>query len=200
LVRNEEDRREEILAATVRCVSRDGIDGATIRRIADEAGVSSSLVLYYFNNRDDLLSEAWNSALRHFRTRATEMVGDSKGVNWMEALYRVLFVERDDASAPWSFWLHYWAKAALTPNLRQHHSDRFAQLRGLAANHAQASIEQGQFRSDFDPLLVGDLFYTLIYGLAVEVTLDPESVPPERAMAIARFMLSLLDIKEKGSD
>ena len=50
--------RERILAAAVRQIAEEGIDGVRIARIAMAAGVSTSLVHYHFDSRDALLAEA----------------------------------------------------------------------------------------------------------------------------------------------
>ena len=50
--------RERILAAAVRQIAREGIDGVRIARIAMEARVSSALIHYHFETRDALLAEA----------------------------------------------------------------------------------------------------------------------------------------------
>lgn len=48
-------RRRELLDATLRVIARDGPAGVTQRRVADEAGVPPSAVLYHFASVDDLL-------------------------------------------------------------------------------------------------------------------------------------------------
>jgi hypothetical protein len=47
-----------------------------------------------------------------------------------------------------------------------------------------------------DPELLGDLLHTLIYGLAVKVTLDGEVISPERAFQIALLALRLGRVKD----
>ena len=64
-----EDRREEIIQALIASVTEEGSDGATIKKVAERAGVSTSLVFYYFKNKEDLLAQAWASALNHFGER-----------------------------------------------------------------------------------------------------------------------------------
>ena len=49
-------RREEILNAFERCVARYGVDGATLERTADEAGLQRSLIRHNVGNREDLLN------------------------------------------------------------------------------------------------------------------------------------------------
>jgi AcrR family transcriptional regulator len=57
--------RERILAAAVRQIAREGIDGVRIARIAMAAGVSTSLVHYHFESRDALLAEALDYSYAH---------------------------------------------------------------------------------------------------------------------------------------
>ncbi|QMU61529.1 MAG: TetR/AcrR family transcriptional regulator [Gammaproteobacteria bacterium] len=48
-------RSEEILDAYERCVSRYGVEGATLEKIAEEAQLQRSLLRHNVGNRDDLL-------------------------------------------------------------------------------------------------------------------------------------------------
>jgi BetI-type transcriptional repressor, C-terminal len=107
-------------------------------------------------------------------------------------MYRVCFLDGDPEAPPWSFWLELWGKAARTPKLRQYHSQHYSSLHDNQTRHARAGIEAGQIKPDLDPELVAELYHTLIYGLAVKVTLDNEAVSPERAFEIGNFALSLV--------
>ncbi len=49
------ERTEEILDAFERCVARFGVEGSTLEKIAEEAGLRRSLLRHYIGNRDDLL-------------------------------------------------------------------------------------------------------------------------------------------------
>lgn len=51
-----EERTEEILRAFQRCVARFGLEGSTLERIAEEAGLKRSLVRHFVGNRDDLVA------------------------------------------------------------------------------------------------------------------------------------------------
>lgn len=57
-----ERRREEIIAATLRVVERDGVAGVTHRAVAREADVPASSAVYYFKTMDDLLVAALTAA------------------------------------------------------------------------------------------------------------------------------------------
>ncbi|AEE44744.1 TetR/AcrR family transcriptional regulator [Cellulomonas fimi] len=49
------ERREQLIEAALAVASRDGIDAATVRAIAAEAGVSLGVVHYCFQDKDELL-------------------------------------------------------------------------------------------------------------------------------------------------
>ena len=52
---SEQDRRKQIMDAALRVFARHGFHGATIKRIAEEAGLKSpALIYWYFKNKDDL--------------------------------------------------------------------------------------------------------------------------------------------------
>ncbi|WP_034611070.1 TetR/AcrR family transcriptional regulator [Cellulomonas sp. URHD0024] len=49
------ERREQLIEAALTVASRDGIDAATVRAVAAEAGVSLGVVHYCFQDKDELL-------------------------------------------------------------------------------------------------------------------------------------------------
>lgn len=49
------ERREQLIEAALVVASRDGIDAATVRAVAAEAGVSLGVVHYCFQDKDELL-------------------------------------------------------------------------------------------------------------------------------------------------
>src|SRR5216683_642888 len=59
-----EFRVSELLEATRRVIGRHGFQGATIDRVAEEAGVAKGTVYLYFTNKDDLLHAAVVEGIR----------------------------------------------------------------------------------------------------------------------------------------
>jgi TetR/AcrR family transcriptional regulator, transcriptional repressor of bet genes len=51
----EQERRSQILEAAYRVACRDRLEAVTGRRVAEEAGLSSGLVFFHFQNKDELL-------------------------------------------------------------------------------------------------------------------------------------------------
>ncbi|GLZ52610.1 TetR/AcrR family transcriptional regulator [Actinomycetospora sp. NBRC 106378] len=64
---SEDQRRTQILEATVATVATLGYDQASLARIAERAGVSKGLVSHYFGTREDLMAETATATVRTVR-------------------------------------------------------------------------------------------------------------------------------------
>jgi AcrR family transcriptional regulator len=191
-------RRDAILSATVDEVVKFGFDGTSIQRIAQAAGVSTGLVMYHFKSKEELVTAAWVAAVKHFSERVTGASEGLTGLRRMENSYRILFVDRDEETSPWDLWLELWAKAARSPQLRELHAQQLAHVRKHYTDNLIADLDD--MRPGLDPELAGDLLHTLVYGLAVKVTLDSELIPPERALQIGKLAIELLRKPPSGDD
>lgn len=66
--------RARVLLATIECLERYGIPGATVRRITEAAGVNIAAINYHFGSKDALLEAALSQTLRQaFPENMTEL-------------------------------------------------------------------------------------------------------------------------------
>ncbi len=49
------ERREQILDAFERCITKSGLEATTLEQVAEEADVARSIIRHYIGNRDDLV-------------------------------------------------------------------------------------------------------------------------------------------------
>lgn len=70
-------RRLEILLAAERIFVAEGYEGATIRKIADEVGVSSTALYMHFKDKSCILHEICERAMQQLLDRNTEIAGRS---------------------------------------------------------------------------------------------------------------------------
>jgi AcrR family transcriptional regulator len=73
----EDERRAQILRATIAVVARSGYDSASASRIAEEAGVSKGLIWHYFSDKTDLMKQAASAAMTAVRDDKTSEVRSS---------------------------------------------------------------------------------------------------------------------------
>ena len=91
-------RVAQILDAYENCVARYGVAGATLERIAAEAGLARPLIRHNVGNRDDLLEALTNRFLEKSEQSMQEMMDYMPGENRGEYLVACLFDEEFEDS------------------------------------------------------------------------------------------------------
>jgi AcrR family transcriptional regulator len=177
-----EAARERILAAAVRLIAQEGIDGVRIARIAMDAGVSSSLVHYHFASREALLAEA----LDYSYARAGDArisAGDPPGRTHAERLAAMIDqclptteALRDD----WVLWVELWLRSVRHPELKLFAEELYARMHAWFAAEIAAGVAEGEF-DRCDPDEVADRVLALLDGFGVRTLIGDSQVPLERA-------------------
>lgn len=186
------NRRDTILRAAAECIAAEGLDGTSLKRIAEKADVSASLILYHFKNKKALALEAWAFTLKSLRERQAELGVRGPSLRRLEALYEAFWLGAEGAMPPPSFWLEYWAQASRDEELRRRHLGRFEENHLLRLDDIHAEQEAGRFRSDIDADLIADVLIALVWGFEIQISLDRESMPPERAYRAVKEILRIL--------
>src|SRR5579875_3801380 len=115
-------RRAQMLAATLDVIVERGFPETRIADVAERAGVSPALVIYYFKTKDRLLAEA----MRHSEdVWYAEMVRRTDAIPHAAARLREVVAmtclpDGDSRFAEsWAVWLDLWAQALRDPDVRQ---------------------------------------------------------------------------------
>lgn len=67
------DRRGKIVTALYRCMSKQGYAGTTLCDIADEAGMTSSHLLYYYSGKEAILEAFFKAVTKRVEKQMTEL-------------------------------------------------------------------------------------------------------------------------------
>ncbi len=59
----ESERRRELIEATLECISEVGIQATTVRAVAARAGVTNGLIRHHFENKANLIVEAYRRTM-----------------------------------------------------------------------------------------------------------------------------------------
>jgi AcrR family transcriptional regulator len=115
------DTRERILAAAVRRISSEGIDGVRIARIAMDAGVSASLVHYHFDTREALLAQALAWSYEHVgRQRAEiEQDADATHAQRLGAIVDQCLPHTPELREDWVVWMELWLRGRRVHDVRR---------------------------------------------------------------------------------
>ena len=86
-----EERANEILDAFEACVARRGLEGTTLQRIADQAGLARSLIRHHVGNWDQVLAAWVERAIDRYRDQLREFLDALPTTDRAKALAAYLF-------------------------------------------------------------------------------------------------------------
>ncbi len=64
--KDQQARRAQLAQAAYRAVVERGVDGLRLKDIADQAGITSAAVLYYYGSVDELIEEVYSRSMDRF--------------------------------------------------------------------------------------------------------------------------------------
>ena len=179
-----ETRRRQLGEALWRVVLRDGIEAASVRNVAAEAGISKGSLRHVFPSQSELLTFAMQLIIDEVRRRieSIDPSGDVREV--VERRLETLLVLDPETRAIFEVWLAFAARARVDASLRPLRDDTHAQVRGLCRQSVEALWAEGRTRPDLDLGYEAERLHVLVDGLALHASLDPEITTPARQREI----------------
>jgi TetR/AcrR family transcriptional regulator, transcriptional repressor of bet genes len=166
-----DQRRREIIEALWRITVRGGLGAASFRQVAAEAGISVSLVQYYFGTKADLLHAA-NRAIgddmgARIRRRVTKLGVDADPRQLVHAVVNeFLPSDRQSREAMLLFYAFYTAQMT-DPALARSETRRAPDgLIAFVASQIRRAQASGDARDDLDPELEAAILTAALPGLA----------------------------------
>lgn len=172
-------RRMEILEAAVEVIGERGLCETRIADVARRAGASAALVLYYFDSKDGLLTEALTHAEDRFYLETFhELTGLRRATDRLVYLIdRSLPAGGSEVLGDWQLWFELWSRALRDPNVALKREALDRRWRTTIAEIVRDGQRSGEFAHvDADGFALG--MASLIDGLAIQAILrDPEATP-----------------------
>ena len=175
-------RRRQILKAAVQVIAEKGLCDTGIKDVADQAGTSPALVIYYFGKKDILLAEALSFADEQFYDQTADAVAElSSARDRLVELVRCSCSvgEAEEDFDEWVLWLDLWARAPRDPDVARDRAamdQRWRQTIGEIVREGQATGEFAPVDATAFAIRLG----ALIDGLAIQVVLKDPEVTRER--------------------
>src|SRR5580693_10011281 len=164
-----EERREQILQAALEVIVERGYAETRIADVAERAGTSPALVIYYFKTRDQLLTEAIRfSEDSWYETGTKRLESIPTAAGRLTELIAMICLPGTDPEPRsfWLLWLDLWALSPRNPGVaavRQKSDERWRET-------IRSIVLAGQEAGEFAPVDADDftiMLSALLDGLAV---------------------------------
>ncbi|HMD93153.1 MAG TPA: TetR/AcrR family transcriptional regulator [Trebonia sp.] len=182
-----EQRREQMLRAALDVIIERGYADTRIADVAERAGTSPALVIYYFKTRDQLLTEALQySEDAWYATGVTRLATIKTAAGQLTELIAMTCLPDTDPAprGEWLLWLDLWALSPRSPGVaavRRKFDERWRET-------IRTIVLAGQEAGEFTPLDAEEFAVTLsalLDGMAVQIALEDADVTPARAYDLA---------------
>lgn len=197
-------RREEIAAALYRVIVRAGVEGATVRAVAQEAGWSAGALRHYFGTQDELLRYGIESQLDRIPARMAAHLGLPPGRDRAWRLLAELLPLDDDRLAETRVWLAFASRARHEPAMTDLLERAWVHERWIArgvvcdlqGNPWPADQERALgAREEAEAAALG----LLVDGLNLAGATYPQHMPSERMAAVLTEHLASLQARLRSA-
>lgn len=188
-----EDRQQGLIEAAIRSLKQHGHEGLSVRRIAQEAGVSIGLINHHFPNKNALIAEAYRYFYNRLIGGMTEAVAraPASARARLRAFFEASFSPPNLDPDVLTVWIVFWAMHRHSTEIqdvhRETHGGHVELVRGMLADLAK---ESGRGRVNLRLQAIG--LTALLDGLWLEWCLDPEDFRPKEAVALCESWVDKL--------
>ncbi|MET9230520.1 TetR family transcriptional regulator C-terminal domain-containing protein [Lentzea sp. NPDC003310] len=189
-------RRQAVAEAVFRVVVRDGVEQASLRNVAVEAGLAIGSIRHYFDSHDEMIIFAVEALIHSIDERVMAHVRSLQDLDdprrpAERVLSEVLPLDdrrRDEAV----LWLAFVTASRTRPSLVPHAEKLYDGLRALCHRALTVMTEAGTIAAGHDVTLESERLASLLNGLTVDGVLHPDRMTPDLAVSVLRRHLDSL--------
>ncbi len=186
-----EQRRAQIIEAFSRCVAKSGLQRASIREIAKEAGVQTSIIHHYFKDRDDMIEEfVRNIAGEVFARYRSETRRHKNPQTRFNKAFEFLFGPDMINDEHATFFYDSWAEANRNRKVRESFVTLYSRFREAIMT---LMVETGKSQG-LTPAEIHELATVVIAiqdGISLQWDMDRENVALDRMARLTKRMIEL---------
>ncbi|MDR7304087.1 TetR/AcrR family transcriptional regulator [Haloactinomyces albus] len=182
-------RRRELIRAALRITARSGLEAATMREIAAEAGVANGALAHYFRDKDELLMAAYQHIFDETNRRAATAIGEAHGLTALRRLCREIMPMDDERVDEARVAVSFWGRAAHNPEMSALHEAAMAEWRSRMLTWLRQNRDSGESTLAEPDERIADKLLAAMMGLQVNVLMAPASTTPDRQVEMLESIL-----------
>jgi AcrR family transcriptional regulator len=164
----------ELVDATWRIIARQGLEGATMREIAMEAGFANGALKPYFPTKDTLLEFAFEHVFNRTNKRIAEVTEGNAGLSALRAFCTEVLPLDEERINEARIVIPFWQKAVNDPQKAEIHRQSMNEWAATIQRYLAEARDAGDVRAAVgDSILAGQLLNMLL-GAQIDAALAPE--------------------------
>lgn len=179
-----EQRRQQLIDATMKCIARKGMGSMTLSDVASEANLSQGIVNLHFESKDNLLRETLRYLADEYRTQFDKTVTTAgpRAADKLQALMELDLHPSICEQRKIAVWFAFWSEVKSRPTYRKicAESDRYYDE--VVARLCEEIIAEGAYDHATAPAVTIALT-AMTNGLWLSCLINPKSFDRQGAAA-----------------
>lgn len=186
-VGDREAKRKELLRAGIKVIADLGYAGASLRKVAKEAGHTTGAITYYFEDKEAMV----RAIIEHMFDEFDEMLELGDEVSDMRKRYQ-RWIELNSDSDAWLASFQLLARARHEPAFAAIYQERYQNYRDRLAEIIVKQQAAGVVRDDIPADMLADNLSAIGDGWMMLLPIEPERFAPKRVEALIDSITALL--------
>ena len=178
-----EQRRGQLIAATMKCIARKGMSSTSIGDVAQEAGLSQGIVNLHFESKDNLLTETLRHLADDYKTRFNKAL-ESSGPDAAGRLLAVMqldlrpgVIDRQKIAV----WFAFWGEVKSRPTYRRICNEQDRYYDEVVASLCTEIIADGNYKN-INAASVATALTSITNGMWLSYLISPRAFDRDHAM------------------
>jgi len=185
-----EQRRQQLIDATIKCIAKKGLSSTTLSDVAKEAGLSQGIVNLHFDSKDNLLYETLRYVTedydKHFMQTFEQTSADP--VACLLALMELDLQPSICDPKKLAVWFAFWSEVKAVPTYQKLCAAREQKYEDILVNLATSIIVENNYKGT-NALLVANALNSLTLGLWLSCLINPKSFDRRVALETVKTYL-----------
>ncbi|HFI2424524.1 MULTISPECIES: TetR/AcrR family transcriptional regulator [Bacillales] len=187
-----DEKRKQIAEAAWNIIGKEGVEKASIRRVAAEAGMSSGALRHYFSTQDEMLLFIMNYYLEEGKKRSQNIEWSENPVQAVEEVLLELVPIDEEKKIETSVWWILALRSLTSDTIKDKKDEMTDGTYELANSMIEILALKGVLSDSMNAELEKSRLTALIEGLSIHALLRPDVYSPEKVKEVIRYHLETL--------
>lgn len=187
-----DEKRKQIAEAAWNIIRKEGVEKASIRRVASEAGMSSGALRHYFSTQDEMLLFIMNYYLEEGKKRSQNKEWSENPVQAVEEVLLELVPIDEEKKIETSVWWILALRSLTSDTIKDKKDEMTDGTYELANSMIEILALKGVLSDSMNAELEKSRLTALIEGLSIHALLRPDVYSPEKVKEVIRYHLETL--------
>ncbi|MCC9088541.1 MULTISPECIES: TetR/AcrR family transcriptional regulator [Bacillus] len=189
-------QKQKVAQAAMRVIKQEGLENASVRKIAVEAGISAGSMRHYFSTQQELFLFSMNLIQERVKERIAGLpLNGSTKENILSLLEQVLPLD-EERRFEMEVWQAFTIKSLTESDLQALNAEMYDDL--FQTVHAcLTKLKEAELLLEHtDLLLETERLYAVVNGLALNGILQPHRLPPQLMRSVLEMHLQSITKKD----